>query len=305
MASSIWDDLKSRQEAIASALSESLQRVCVDTPAPLVEAMEYCLLAPGKRLRPLLTMLACEAVGGEPAQSLPAGAAIEMIHTYSLIHDDLPAMDDDDLRRGLPTCHRKYGEALAILVGDALLAAAFELISSRYNAATAAVMTLEMARAAGPAGMVGGQVLDLIGDGRITGEVPATRGHLENLHNRKTGAMFRAALRNGIHAATNGVATPARQEQLASVDQYAAGFGLAFQITDDLLDIESSAEKTGKRVGKDAHRGKRTYPALLGVAESRRAAEQQVDLAIQAATRFGSAGRPLVELAHYLLTRDR
>lgn len=305
MSSSIWDELKSRQEAIALALSESLHCVCADAPPPIVEAMRYCLLAPGKRLRPLLVMLACEAVGGDPNQSLPAGAALEMIHTYSLIHDDLPAMDDDDLRRGRPTCHKQYGEALAILTGDALLTTAFEMVSSRYDPATAAVITLEMARAAGPAGMVGGQVFDLIGDGRITGDTPTTPEHLENIHNRKTGALFRAALRMGVHVATNGLPTPTRAGQLAEMDRFAAGFGLAFQITDDLLDVESSAEKTGKRVGKDANRGKLTYPALLGVAGSRQAATRQVAAAVDAAERLGPAGRPLAELARFLMTRDR
>ena len=184
--------------AIDAALAGAVEAHCAAAPPALVEAIRYSLLAPGKRLRPALTVLACEAVGGDPATALPAAVAVEMVHTYSLIHDDLPAMDDDDLRRGRPTCHRKFGEALAILAGDALLTLAFEVLAASYPAPLAAVNCLELARGAGAAGMVGGQVLDLAAEGKCgVWAVPATLSGLESIHAGKTGALFRAALRMG------------------------------------------------------------------------------------------------------------
>src|SRR5579884_941885 len=230
--------------------------------------MRYSLLAPGKRLRPILTAMATEACGG--GDPWPAACAVEMIHAYSLIHDDLPAMDDDDLRRGQPTCHKKFGEALAILAGDALLTMAFEVLAEGYPNRTASACCRELARAAGAAGMVGGQVDDLAWE--QGGE--ATLEGLEDLHLRKTGALIRASLRLGALAAyapRNG--SPPR-ELLERLDGYGRCLGLAFQIIDDLLDVEGQAEQTGKRVGKDAARGKLTYPGFLGAAESRRRAER-------------------------------
>ena len=167
MSGQVWDKLQGRQECVEAALRATLSRFTADSPPSLAQAMGYSLLAPGKRLRPLLTALACEATGGTLEQALPAGCAVEMVHTYSLVHDDLPAMDDDDLRRGLPTCHVKFGEALAILAGDALLTLAFEVLGRGYGPRTVAVSTVELAVGAGPAGMVGGQTLDLEADGRI------------------------------------------------------------------------------------------------------------------------------------------
>ena len=298
MSGEIWDVLRPRQEAVETALRACLSRITRDGPRPLAEAMAYSLLAPGKRLRPLLTVLACEAVGGTADQALPAGVAVEMVHTYSLIHDDLPAMDDDDLRRGLPTCHKKFGDALAILAGDALLTASFELLADSYAAPTAAVSCLELARGAGAGGMVGGQVLDLAAEGRVGNErPPPTVDGLEGIHRRKTGALIRSAVRLGVYAAG--------QTDTAIVDEYAEAFGLAFQVTDDLLDVQSSAEKTGKRVSKDAVRGKLTYPGLLGVNESRRKADALVDRAVSAADRLGPGGRPLARLAGAIAARDR
>jgi geranylgeranyl diphosphate synthase type II len=298
----LWADLKDRQDAVEAALRLTLARFTSDAPAALSAAMGYSLLAPGKRLRPLLVALACEAAGGTTDQALPAACAVEMVHTYSLVHDDLPAMDDDDLRRGLPTCHKKYGEALAILAGDALLTLAFEVIGTGYPPRTAAVSCVELAAGAGALGMVGGQVLDLEAEGRIeaTGRVE-TAAHLETIHRRKTGALFRASLRLGVHAAQGERGTS--REALAAANDYAAAFGLAFQVTDDLLDVESTAEKAGKRVNKDAARGKLTYPGLLGVAESRRKAEELGKEAVGAALRLGSA--PLARLARYVVERDR
>jgi len=262
--------------------------------------MRYSLLAPGKRLRPLLAILAAEACGGSDQAALPAACAVEMVHTYSLIHDDLPAMDDDDLRRGLPTCHKKFGEALAILAGDALLTLAFEVLVDGYPPATAAACCGELARGAGAAGMVGGQVDDLAMESRAG---PGTLEGLEFLHARKTGALFRASLRLGVLAA--GGADGADPQTLELFDTYGQAFGLAFQITDDLLDVQSSAELTGKRVGKDAGRGKLTYPGLLGVGESRQRAQRLARQAQEALAPLETAGRRLAALARSIVERNR
>lgn len=304
----IWDRLKGRQQAVEFALRESLDRLCADSPASLQQAMAYSLLAPGKRLRPLMTILACEAVGGTEQAALPAACAVEMVHTYSLIHDDLPAMDDDDLRRGLPTCHKKFGEALAILAGDGLLTLAFELLASSYPAKIASVNVLELARGAGASGMVAGQTLDLLAEGRITSETPLpsqTADSLADIHQRKTGALFRAAMRIGVIVGLNNEKLPRVNdlEPLTVAGKFADAFGLAFQITDDLLDAEGTAENTGKRVGKDAERGKLTYPGLLGVPESRKRAEELVRSAQSFATMLGS--EPLAQLAEFILQRNR
>lgn len=305
MSSPIREHLKPRQEAVEAALRGTLACFAADAPPSLTDAMAYSLLAPGKRLRPLLAVLACEAAGGSIEQALPAGCAVEMVHTYSLIHDDLPAMDDDDLRRGLPTCHVKFGEALAILAGDGLLTLAFEVLATSYGARTAAVSCAELARGAGAIGMVGGQVLDLTADGRIadSGNELASVGVLEDIHRRKTGALFRSALRMGVFAAQ--AETGVNPEALSAIDRYAAAFGLAFQVTDDLLDVESSSTATGKRVGKDAARGKLTYPGLLGVSASRQKATELGQEAVTVAEALGSGGGPLAELARYVVGRDR
>ncbi|MCS6866824.1 MAG: polyprenyl synthetase family protein [Gemmataceae bacterium] len=318
----LWEELRPLQDAIEAALAAQLARLCSTAPPLLAEAMAYSLLSPGKRLRPVLTVLACEAAGGSREAALPAACAVEMIHTYSLIHDDLPAMDDDDLRRGQPTCHKKYGEALAILAGDALLTAAFELLALSYPPRTAAVSCLELAHGAGATGMVGGQTLDLQAEGKIVvsppqeelqgagemstppaGSASAAPARLADLHARKTGALIRAALRLGVFVAQGERPFGADPHTLAAVDAYADAFGLAFQITDDLLDVESTADKAGKRVGKDAARGKLTYPGLLGVVESRRQADELSQQAVAAAQQLGSP--LLAALAHYVVQRDR
>ncbi|VTS02135.1 polyprenyl synthetase family protein [Tuwongella immobilis] len=281
----------------------------MDAPSAIREAMHYSLLAPGKRLRPLLAILACEAAGGTIEQALPGACAIEMIHTYSLIHDDLPAMDDDDLRRGRPTCHKQYGEALAILAGDALLTLAFEVIAQRCPAKTASVSILELARGAGMVGMVGGQVLDLAAENRLDAQLrmptPETVGDLENIHRRKTGALLVTALRLGLYAAQAERSEGFCRSTLEQFDVYGRSFGLAFQITDDLLDVQGSTAEVGKRVGKDAERGKLTYPGLLGIQESRQRADVLCRLAVEAVTPLGPAGGMLAQVAMYLLDRDR
>jgi geranylgeranyl diphosphate synthase, type II len=307
----LWQELKPRQERINAALQSMLLRTTQGCPEAVRDAMAYSLLAPGKRLRPLLVMLTCEAVGGTIEQSLPAACAVEMVHTYSLIHDDLPAMDDDDLRRGLPTSHKKFGEALAILSGDGLLTTAFEVLAGGYEPRTAAVSCVELAKGAGAVGMVGGQMLDLQFEGRIkyTGKpepsvevVAPLIERLEETHARKTGALIRSSLRLGVYAAQSERAEGVHADTLAAADQFAAAFGLAFQVTDDLLDVESTADKAGKRVGKDAARGKLTYPRLLGVEESRRKAAELGQQAVVAAGKLGSSF--LAELARYVVTRE-
>jgi len=294
-----------RRARIEEGLRHWLGRISADGPPALAEAMGYSLLAPGKRLRPLLTLLACEAAGGRPADAVPAACAVEMVHTYSLIHDDLPAMDDDDLRRGLPTCHKKYGEALAILAGDALLTGAFQVLAEGYPHRTAAVSIAELSRAAGAVGMVGGQVLDLGAEGKVpsTGP-PRTADDLEGIHRRKTGALFLAALRLGLLAAQGerpGGPDPAARDAL---DRFGRAFGLAFQVADDLLDVQGSSDRAGKRVGKDAARGKVTFPGLIGVDESRRRARALYAEAVAALDGLGPPARPLAELAAAVTDRD-
>ncbi|HEX4132429.1 MAG TPA: farnesyl diphosphate synthase [Pirellulales bacterium] len=287
-------------DALRPRIEQSLAAYCrpvVGCPATLGEAIRYSLLAPAKRLRPMLVLLAAEACGGDSSrngdEAMPAAVAVEMIHTYSLIHDDLPAMDDDDLRRGRPTCHKVYGEALAILAGDALLAQAFEVLAEDVRpAALAARCCASLARAAGRAALVGGQADDLTG-------VESNLAALEAIHARKTGAMFLVSLELG------GLAAGATAEQLAALDAYGQSMGLAFQITDDLLDVSGSEAAAGKRLGKDADRGKLTFPGLIGIEESRARAAALVAEACKALAPLGSAAEGLEALARYVLERDR
>lgn len=266
-----------------------------DCPPRLQESMAYSLLAGGKRLRPVLVLLACEACGGDPAAALPAACALEMVHTYSLIHDDLPAMDNDDLRRGRPTNHVVYGEALAILAGDALLTLAFEVIARDIQPpALAAACCLDLASASGRCGMVGGQVVDIEAEHRPVRDVV----ELEGIHRRKTGRLLCSALTLG------GRIAGASPEQMANLEIYGKCVGLAFQITDDLLDVSSTPEKMGKHVQKDATLGKLTYPALLGLEESRRRADALVEEACRRAEQFGERGRRLQRLAEFIRERD-
>jgi geranylgeranyl diphosphate synthase type II len=301
--SPLQDYLREKQPLVEGHLRQAF-RAEAGFPESLREAMTYSLLAPGKRLRPVLVLLAVEACGGAEADAWPAACAVEMIHTYSLIHDDLPAMDDDDLRRGLPTCHKRFGEALAILAGDALQVLAFQVLAEGYPPAAAATCCAELARASGAAGMVGGQVDDLAWERRAGAGAERTLEGLEGLHLRKTGALFRAALRMGVRAAYSGKGEPP-PELLAAFEGYGRCFGLLFQITDDLLDVEGHAEAAGKRVGKDAARGKLTYPSLLGVDESRRRAEGLVAEAGEHLRPLGPAADRLLELVKFVRRRDR
>lgn len=264
-------------------------------PERLQEAMAYSLLAGGKRLRPMLVLLACEACGGSVETAMPAACAIEMVHTYSLIHDDLPAMDDDDMRRGRPTNHIQFGEGMAILAGDALLTLAFEVIARDIQPPeVAAACCADLANAAGSVGMVAGQVADL--EAEQCG-VP-TLELLESIHRRKTGRLLNSALILG------GRIAGADDTMLKSLTVYGENLGLAFQITDDLLDITGVAAKMGKGVRKDAERGKLTYPALLGEEGSRDLARSLITAAVGAIAGLGERRGRLEALAHFVLERD-
>jgi geranylgeranyl diphosphate synthase type II len=263
-----------------------------DCPLQLAEAIRHSLLAPCKRLRPQLVLMSCQACGYDERLAMPAACAVEMIHTYSLIHDDLPAMDDDDLRRGRPSCHAHFGEATAILAGDALLAQAFEVLAKGLAPAVAARCCGELAAAAGAENLVGGQEDDLKAQFAGLGIE-----QLERIHRRKTGAMIRVSLRLG------GIVGGADEGQLAGLDRYGEKLGLAFQIVDDLLDLHGDEAALGKRANKDQEHGKLTFPALLGAAESRRRAECLIEEALAALAPFGSRAAGLESLARYVLER--
>lgn len=274
-----------------------------DVAPRLLESMRYSLLAPGKRLRPALTVWAAASCGGDWETAAPAAIAVELIHAYSLVHDDLPAMDDDDLRRGRPTCHRAFDEATAILCGDALQALAFETLATGMPADVAGQACLVLARAAGGAALVGGQADDLAAERGWIGDLSAASAEervawLERIHRRKTGALFSAALALGALSAG---ATPEQQRALAS---YGRNFGLAFQIADDLLDAEGSEAAVGKRVGKDAERGKLTYPTIIGAEASRARGNALATEAAAAVVCLGESAAELTRLAHWIISRN-
>ncbi len=264
--------------------------------ARLAESMEYSLTAGGKRLRPILLMAAADAAGGRGEDYLTSACAIEMIHTYSLIHDDLPAMDDDDYRRGKLTNHKVYGAGLATLAGDALLTMAFELLARQQGVSAETLLRVvrEVSEAAGANGMVGGQALDLASEGkRIEMDT------LRRMHMAKTGALFRAAVRSGA------ILAGADEAALASLTDYAEAFGLAFQITDDILDVTGDEAAIGKPVGSDERNHKSTYVTLTSLEEARRLAREAADRAHKALAPLGGKTEFLDELAEYLVTRDR
>jgi geranylgeranyl diphosphate synthase type II len=267
-------------------------------PLRLAEAIRHSLFAPAKRLRPLLVLLACEVCGSDPERALPAACAVEMIHTYSLIHDDLPAMDNDDLRRGLPTCHKAFGQATAILAGDALLAQAFEILATQLPAGAAILCVAELAAAAGPGHLVGGQQDDLHPEALLAEGGEPTLAGLERIHRRKTGALISVALRLG------GIIAGATHDQINGLGRYGECLGLAFQIVDDLLDLWGDETKMGKRGGKDSEAGKLTYPGLIGEQASRQRAEEQIAGATQALQGFSSRAVHLEALARYVLERN-
>ena len=266
-------------------------------PPSVHDAMRYSLFAGGKRVRPILAIAAAEALGARTADLLPIAGSLELIHTYSLIHDDLPVMDNDDFRRGQPTCHKKFGEALAILAGDGLLNMAFEILSDpRRLKATPANRLLaiirEISTASGVFGMVGGQVVDMESEGKDI-DFPT----LEYIHTRKTGALIRASVRVGAMYAKAG------KRQFLALTHYGEMVGLAFQIADDILDITGTQEETGKDVGSDLKKGKKTFPSFYGLEESRRRASEVADTAIASLQGFGRTADPLRELAKYIVNR--
>lgn len=300
-----WKGLSSR---VDSHLNNFLQHQ-EGVPNRLLDAMRYSVLAPGKRLRPMLVLLTSDALGFENTNPWPAACAVEFIHAYSLIHDDLPAMDDDDLRRGRPTCHRVYGEALAILAGDALLTKAFEILAKSYPPLASAECCLELAKGAGAGGMVGGQVEDLAWEGKPgvrADDHPKTANinHLKTLHDKKTGALIRASLKLGAIVSFASQNQKPPEDLLQILDNYGQNIGLAFQVTDDLLDVLGKCESAGKRVGKDAQKGKLTYPGLLGIEQSKLLASDLCKDAQNLASQLGPNAAPLVDLAEYLVSRD-
>jgi geranylgeranyl diphosphate synthase type II len=283
-------------------VDEALERLAPSEeqfPGTIHRAMRYSLFAGGKRIRPVLCIAAGEAVAAERAEDLAGieecAATIELVHTYSLIHDDLPALDNDDFRRGKPTCHKAFGDAMAILAGDALLTLAFRVLSQLPTAESRrAALVAELSQAAGTVdGMIGGQVADLEAEGK-----PVEEKRLHYIHRAKTGAMIRAAVRMGA------VYCGAPPQEYDALSRYGEHIGLAFQIVDDILDVEGTPESLGKTPGKDAQQQKATFPALYGVEESRRQAARHLDQAKAALEVFGDRARRLHELAERIVDRS-
>ena len=290
----MFNDLWQRRRRL---VEENLKFELERTPSinqTLFDAMSYSLLSGGKRLRPILLMAAADAVASDGEKFLTVSTAIEMIHTYSLIHDDLPAMDNDDYRRGKLTNHKVFGEATAILAGDGLLTLAFEVMLRQEGVSPSTLLKVvdEFARAAGMSGMVGGQAIDLQSEGKTI-----TLDELRQMHLGKTGALFRASIRSGA------ILAGASTEQLAALTDYAESFGLAFQITDDILDFEGDEKMLGKPIGSDARNQKSTYVTLTSIDSARNLAAQTVDDAVGSLNIFGAEADFLRELVRYLLNR--
>ncbi|MGI6343866.1 MAG: polyprenyl synthetase family protein [Bacillota bacterium] len=290
--------LTQHQQLVNEALAELLP--VGDTFPPVIhEAMRYSVLGGGKRLRPILALAAAESVGAEAGPLLPAICALECIHAYSLIHDDLPAMDDDDLRHGLPANHRVYGEAVAILAGDALLTYAFRLLCSLKEAFPAELVLQiieETAIASGSTGLVGGQTMDILAERQQLDFVPTEA--LEYIHRHKTGDLLRLSVRVGA------ILGGASADQLEALTRYAERIGVAFQITDDLLDVYGDETKLGKRVGKDAPRGKLTYPGVYGTPAAERQVQHLLQSAVDELQALGPTAEPLRQIARFLAQRD-
>lgn len=286
--------LTSRSALVDRELDRFLPKATAK-PATIHKAMRYSLFAGGKRMRPVLTLAAAEACGGKLEAAFPAACAVECIHTYSLIHDDLPCMDDDDLRRGRPTNHKVFGEGVAVLAGDALLTVAFEILAqasptSRYSAAA---QVIELAHASGSKWLIGGQVADLEGEGKkLTGT------ELRYIHRCKTAALLTASLRLGAMSAN------ATESRLTAITDFGQNLGLAFQVIDDILDVTQTTEKLGKTAGKDVTAVKATFPAIYGLDKSRAEARKLTAAALAALKPFGTKAARLREIADYLLARE-
>lgn len=289
--------LAEKQQLINTALDKYLYEPGTYPPV-IHQAMRYSVFAGGKRLRPILTMAAAEACGFDGEKVMPAACGIELIHTYSLIHDDLPAMDNDDFRRGKPTCHRVYGEAIAILAGDALLTRAFGLISQNAlveGVQDQAVVQVigEISEAAGSMGLIGGQVVDLNSEGQHI-----DKDTLQYIHENKTGALFCATIRTG------GILAGVDGQKLQCLTDFARSYGLAFQIIDDILDVEGDSTILGKTVGSDIRKEKATYPAIYGLDTAKKLARQNMERAMEALDSLDDRGQVLRAIAHYTLLRN-
>src|ERR1700747_1462780 len=287
--------LSSRQRIIDRALDHFLPRDRTK-PATIHKAMRYSLFAGGKRLRPILCLAAAEACGGKIDNALPLACAMECIHTYSLVHDDLPSMDNDDFRRGRPTCHKVFGDGIAVLAGDALLTIAFEIVSKAKPAPRYKISTLlrEIAVAAGSQKLIAGQVADLEAEGKNV-----KRDQLQFIHQNKTAAILKSSLRLGAMSAN------ANARKLSAITRFGQRLGLAFQIIDDILDVTQTSEVLGKSAGKDLAAKKATYPAVIGLKESRAEARRLTRQAHNALSMFSSSdAEPLHALANYLLERE-
>ena len=305
MPATLQNYIATRSRRVDAALSRYLPRSSVK-PVTLHKAMRYSLFAGGKRLRPILCLAAAEACGGRESSAMPLGCAVECIHTYSLIHDDLPCMDDDDFRRGKPTLHKVFGEAIAVLAGDALLASAFEIVAlckllrsirngrgkapSRYSHGD---FVVEIARASGSLFLVAGQVADLESEGKSI-----SHSQLRYIHERKTAALLTCAIRLGAMSAN------ANRPHLNAVTHFAYNLGMAFQVIDDILDATKTSEELGKTAGKDAKAGKATYPSILGMKRAEKEADRYTAAAIKTLRSFGSRAQRLEQLACYLLNRQ-
>ena len=290
--------LQEKEDIVNKALDTLLPKED-EFPQRLHKAMRYSIFAGGKRIRPILVIAAAEVFGKTAANVINIACAIELIHTYSLIHDDLPAIDNDDLRRGLPTNHKVFGEAIALLAGDALLTKAFQIMSqpsavSGQQSALILKSIHEITKAAGSTGMVGGQVVDIESEGKEVA-FPV----LEYIHIHKTGELILASVRAGA------ILAGAENKELETITRYGEAIGLAFQIADDIIDVEGNKEDVGKNIGGDAKKGKVTYPSILGVDESRKRARELVDMAITALKDFDRKAEPLREIARYLVERKK
>jgi geranylgeranyl diphosphate synthase type II len=298
LAPTLQEALDERRRRVDAALDRALPAEEA-WPETIHRAVRYSLFAGGKRIRPLLVLAAAEAVGEASEEALPLACAVEMVHTYSLIHDDLPAMDDDDLRRGRPTNHKVFGEAIAILAGDALLTRAFHLLAELPEGASDALVRRRLAatailgEACGTTGLVGGQVMDLECEGQVI-----SAQALERLHRAKTGALLSACVRGG---AVLGGAAPEERERLA---RYAASIGLVFQVVDDILDVTASAEQLGKTAGKDLKARKATYVSLHGLVRAGQMAQELLAQALEAVAPFGARGALLADIARLIVERN-
>jgi len=287
--------LQDRQKIVEEALEHYLPGED-NIPADIYKAVRYSVFNGGKRIRPILCLAAAEAIGGDLGPAIPVACALELIHSYSLIHDDLPAMDNDDFRRGKPTCHKVFGENIAILAGDALLTEAFVLLSHvekvRLSAERRLAVIQEIAKAAGICGMIGGQALDV-----LSGKSEPNENMLREIHRRKTGALIVAAVKTGA------IIFNARKDKIQALAEYGINVGLAFQIADDILNVEGNRELMGKETGSDAAHDKLTYPSLLGLDVAKEKLAKYIDSAVASLSGFDERARPLLVIARYIMER--